>query len=82
MFQKFIYSLGLEEFVYDKKDLDNHYILSVKNSLKPVKTLKKRFYVPQKNELLTEIQIRINRKRPKIDKNELEQCRKKIVSNN
>lgn len=82
MFQELVYTLGLEEFVYEKKEIDNHYILSVKKSLKPVRTLKKRFYVPKKNELLNEIQIRINRKKPKIDKNELVYFRKKLVSTN
>ena len=70
--------LGVENYIYSKETLYNYYLEDVKNNLKPTKTLKKIFYIPTKNEIQNKnFMIRIKNK-PKINCNELIECKKNL----
>tara|TARA_Y100000389_G_C17168782_1_gene368067 strand:- start:322 stop:564 length:243 start_codon:yes stop_codon:yes gene_type:complete len=73
--------LGVADYIYSKENLYNYYLEEVKNNLKPTQTLKKKFYIPTKNEIQNKsFMIRIKNK-PKIIKEQLIECKKNLKKN-
>ena len=74
--------LGIESYIYSKDYLYNYYLQDVKNNLKPIKTLKKIFYIPTKNELQNKIFMLRVKNKSKINIDELIQCKNNLSKTN
>jgi len=59
--------LGLHEYIYSKEDIYNNYLIDIKNNLKHTITLKKKFYIPSKLEILNKHFMIQLKNKPKIN---------------
>tara|TARA_B110001452_G_scaffold31826_1_gene24852 strand:- start:246 stop:497 length:252 start_codon:yes stop_codon:yes gene_type:complete len=74
MLDNLLYNIGLYKCFFD----EDYNLMNIKNNLKHTVTLKKKFYVPTKKEIVNKYQMWRNRIKPKIDINELLEIKKNL----
>lgn len=75
MLNKILYNIGLFNHFYD----EDFNLIEIKNKLKPTTTLTRKFYVPTEHEIINKYQMIENRKKPKINIEELINIKKKLT---
>tara|TARA_Y100001958_G_C21098123_1_gene449010 strand:- start:8 stop:241 length:234 start_codon:yes stop_codon:yes gene_type:complete len=75
MLNKILYNIGLFNHFYE----EDFNLMEIKNKLKPTTTLTRRFYVPTEHEIINKYQMIENRKKPKIDIEELINIKKNLT---
>jgi len=75
MLNKILYNIGLFNHFYE----EDFNLMEIKNKLKPTTTLTRKFYVPTEHEIINKYQMIENRKKPKINIEELINIKKKLT---
>ena len=75
MLNKILYNMGLFNHFYD----EDFNLMEIKNKLKPTTTLTRKFYVPTEHEIINKYQMIVNRKKPKINIEELINIKKNLT---
>lgn len=75
MLNKILYNIGLFNHFYE----EDFNLMEIKNKLKPTITLTRKFYVPTEQEIMNKYQMIENRKKPKINIEELINIKKKLT---
>ncbi len=75
MLNKILYNMGLFNHFYD----EDFNLMEIKNKLKPTTTLTRQFYVPTEHEIINKYQMIVNRKKPKINIEELINIKKNLT---
>lgn len=75
MLNKILYNIGLFNNFYE----EDFNLMEIKNKLKPTITLTRKFYVPTEYEIINKYQMIENRKKPKINIEELINIKKNLT---
>ena len=75
MLNKILYNIGLFNHFYE----EDFNLMEIKNKLKPTTTLTRKFYVPTEHEIINKYQMIENRKKPKINIEELINIKKNLT---
>lgn len=75
MLDSFLYNVGLYNLFYDG-DYD---LINIKNKLKHTVTLKRKFYVPTKHEIINKYHMIKTKNLPKISVNDLVNAKKNLI---
>ena len=75
MLNKILYNMGLFNHFYE----EDFNLMEIKNKLKPTITLTRKFYVPTEQEIMNKYQMIENRKKPKINIEELINIKKNLT---
>ena len=75
MFNSFLNKIGLYN-VFNEGDYE---LIKIRENLKHTVTLRRQFYTPTKKEIINKYQIIINKKKPRINVEELVNAKKKLI---
>ena len=76
MLNKILFNIGLYEYFND----DDYTLMEIKNNLKSTKTLKKKFYIPNKIDILNKYHKIQIKKKPTINISEILLIKKNLKS--